>query len=174
MKKKRSKRRGLIITISSIIGFILTILIVNQITVYPYIMTMRTLVNVSGTAVKIGPYADQIKDIEQSEMVNLKVEGYPDAGLLFFNQKNIQDKKPVILLIHGGGWSLGSAKSISPFAKLLASNGYVVASLEYSLAPQHKYPASTIQAIEAINYIYENAENYNIDNRNIFVGGNSA
>lgn len=89
---------------------------------------------------------------------------YPDDG---------EGIHPIILCIHGG-WSVGSAKAVSPFAKLLASNGYVVANAEYALAPKYSYPASTYQLVSTLNYLYEHANEYGIDNTRIFIGGNSA
>jgi acetyl esterase/lipase len=137
-------------------------------------MTFRALTNKITEQGNIGSYEDEIKTIKESDVVTIPVAGYPDAEITLYSPDEEYDSLPVILFIHGGGWSIGKASDVKSFAKLLASNGYIVANLDYALAPEYKYPASTIQIINTINYLYENADTYKIDNTKIFIGGNSA
>ena len=48
--------------------------------------------------------------------------------------------RPVILWVHGGGFIGSSAATVADYAILLAHSGYMVASLDYSLAPGARYP----------------------------------
>lgn len=75
----------------------------------------------------------------------IEVPGCPNAEVFLYEKKDGVEKKPLIIYIHGGGWCIGSAAGIEWYAKLLASNGYIVANVDYSLAPEYKYPVSTIQ-----------------------------
>ncbi len=49
--------------------------------------------------------------------------------------------RPMILLVHGGGWVAGSRQDYAPLIRSLARWGLVAASLDYRLAPQAHWPA---------------------------------
>ena len=121
-----------------------------------------------------GHYGDVIDSVQEITKVNVPVDGCPDASFTVYRPKDDQDVLPVIVYIHGGGWSLGSAEPVAWFAKLLSSNGYVVCNVDYALAPEHPFPTSTVQLVEVVNYIYEHADDYGINRGKIFIGGNSA
>jgi acetyl esterase/lipase len=61
--------------------------------------------------------------------------------------------RPVILWIHGGGFIANSASQFRDWGILLAHQGYVVAMLDYSLAPQTRYPAPVRQGNAALAYL---------------------
>ncbi len=48
---------------------------------------------------------------------------------------------PLVLMIHGGAWSIGDKRSMGMQAKQLAAEGFVVVSTNYRLAPKHQFPA---------------------------------
>ncbi len=55
----------------------------------------------------------------------------------------------VIVWAHGGGFALGSIEEIDNFARLLAARtGCAVASVDYRLAPEHKFPVA-VEDVEA-------------------------
>ncbi len=122
----------------------------------------------------VGPYTQDINNVIRTESIPVPVTGCPDAGLYFFEIEGNTRNLPVIMFIHGGGWSAGYALDLEPYLYLLASRGFIVASLEYSWAPEYPHPASTLQAAEALNWISEHAEEFHADRRNMFVMGNSA
>ncbi len=166
--------------IALIIIFVLflSIFIVNKLTPYPSILTIRALINSTQNVVKIGPYADNIANVKTSEPIDVPVDGLPNAQLTIYSQDSKPEPeataRPLILFIHGGGWVAGKASQVSTFAQLLASNGYVVANLEYSVAPEYKYPAPIKQSAAAIQYLQAHAKNYSADPAKFFIGGNSA
>jgi len=85
------------------------------------------------------------------------------------------DSNKAILFIHGGGWSLGSIDTYDNVCQYLCSNGnFNVFSLEYGLAPEHKYPAAVNQSLYSYDWLYENAKKLNFNKDNIFVMGDSA
>ncbi|WP_052429387.1 alpha/beta hydrolase [Paenibacillus borealis] len=163
------------ITLSIIAFLIIAIIVVNQLTPRPFVAIFRALISTQENAVNAGPYAEQIKDVEVSDLISIPVEGLPDAQITLYTSGAESDTpKPLILFIHGGGWTAGNAKQVGSFSKLLASEGYVVASLDYSLAPEYRYPAPIQQAAAAIHYLQTHAEEYNADPAKLFIGGNSA
>lgn len=172
--KKKCRFETLKITAFVLAGLIIGTLIVNQITVRPFMFVLNSLMNLTDEQGNIGPYAEQIETVREVGSFEIPVSGYPNAGITLYEPTGRSEDLPLIVYIHGGGWCTGRASAVRSFAKLLASNGYIVANLDYSLAPDYPYPASTIQIAEAINYLYEHADDYGIDDKNIFIGGNSA
>ena len=82
--------------------------------------------------------------------------------------------RPVILWIHGGGFIANSAAQFRDWGILLAHQGYVVAMLDYSLAPQTRYPAPVRQANAALAYLERSAARFGGDPARVAVGGDSA
>ena len=82
--------------------------------------------------------------------------------------------RPAVLFVHGGGWTQGSKENV-PFAKpqLLAA-GYVVASINYRLAPQYKWPAQIEDSKCAVRFLRANAAQYGIAADRIGAWGGSA
>jgi len=92
---------------------------------------------------------------------------YPDS---------ISGPTPVAMYVHGGGWSGGDkASGAGTFLfKYLTRSGYLVASVNYRLAPEHQFPAMTEDVKCAVRYLRANARTYNIDTHHIGVFGGSA
>jgi acetyl esterase/lipase len=88
--------------------------------------------------------------------------------------------KPLILYIHGGGWIAGHTRhsgALADFPKVLAnlaSEGFVVASLEYRLSGEAPFPAQLQDARAAIRFLKANAAKYGIDPARTGVWGGSA
>jgi acetyl esterase/lipase len=81
---------------------------------------------------------------------------------------------PAILYAHGGGWTDGDKSEASVGASQLAAMGYMVASINYRLAPQHKWPAQIEDVKCAVRHLRANAATYRIDPNRIGVIGGSA
>ncbi len=88
--------------------------------------------------------------------------------------------KPLILYIHGGGWVAGHTRhsgALSNFPAVLAklaSEGFVVASLEYRLSGEAPFPAQLQDARAAVRFLKANAGKYGIDPAKVGVWGGSA
>ena len=58
---------------------------------------------------------------------------------------------PVLLYLHGGGWTFGSINSCGRFCNAMAASGKMrVIALDYRLAPEHPYPAGLDDCIGAV------------------------
>lgn len=86
----------------------------------------------------------------------------------------IQKPAPLAVWIHGGGWVQGSRSQLGPGADELISRGFIVASLDYRLAPKYPWPAQIDDVRRAIDFLCSNADHYNIDADRIGVWGGSA
>jgi len=152
---------------------VIFISLIDMYSIKPFVKIFRFKNTLDNKHVKLREFNDKILDIEEEEIV-IKMTKYPDCKVFINRPKGINKKLPLIMFIHGGGWIGGSPKKISDFCKLMASYGYVVANVDYSLAPEHPYPTSTYQLINVLNHIYEISDKYMIDKNNIFIGGTSA
>jgi len=81
---------------------------------------------------------------------------------------------PVVVCIHGGAWQLGNKSDYDTHIRLLASYGYVAASVGYRLAPQHQWPAQIQDVKCAVRYLRKHAEEFSIDPNRIAALGDSA
>jgi acetyl esterase len=86
------------------------------------------------------------------------------------------DKKmlPVIMYFHGGGWVLGDFKTHERFLRELtnAANAAIVF-VDYSPAPEAKYPTQINEAYAATQWIAENGKDLQLDTTKIAVAGDS-
>jgi acetyl esterase len=174
-RKPRRRRRVLVTSLAVIAALVAVPVVVNEITPRPAAALLRFLIGQIDNSVQLGPFADAVADVTESEPVAVEVDGAPDAALTMYASGDATGAgKPVILLIHGGGWAVGVAAQIADYARLLASEGFVVANLDYSLAPEYEYPTPVLQSVAALDYLTEHAAEYGGDPASMFVGGNSA
>lgn len=82
-------------------------------------------------------------------------------------------KRPLLVLFPGGGYEFVSFREDLPMALQYAAYGYNVISVRYSVSP-FTYPTQYFQAFEAIKYMIDNADKYNIDTKKIATVGYSA
>lgn len=84
------------------------------------------------------------------------------------------ERKPVLLYIHGGGWT-GLNRSVRNLNFLpYVEKGWAVVNIDYRLLHQAPFPASIADCRHALNWIYENADKYKFDTARIVVSGESA
>ena len=79
---------------------------------------------------------------------------------------------PLIVWIHGGAWSGGDKRLGMALAE--TTRGYVVASINYRLSGEAKWPAQIFDCKAAVRFLRANAKTYNIDPDRIGVWGSSA
>jgi acetyl esterase/lipase len=63
---------------------------------------------------------------------------------------------PCVIILHGGGWFIGSRREGRPFDAWLARRGYAVAAVEYTLAPERPWPAAFSKASPWLQPTLEN------------------
>lgn len=82
---------------------------------------------------------------------------------------------PALLYFHGGGFAIGGVETHDVTCRFIADrNHMIVVSVEYRLAPEHKYPAQINDADRAFLWLTANAERIGINPDLIAVGGDSA
>lgn len=81
---------------------------------------------------------------------------------------------PAILFVHGGAWHTGDKRRLAPLARFLAERRYVGFSVNYRLAPAHKFPAALEDLRCAVKWIRVHAADYGVDPDRIAAVGTSA
>jgi len=82
---------------------------------------------------------------------------------------------PVLVYFHGGGWVLGSLESWdAPCRMLTNAVECVTVSVDYRLAPEHKFPKPAEDCYAATQWVADNAALINGDPARIAIGGDSA
>lgn len=80
-----------------------------------------------------------------------------------------------IIWLHGGGFVMGDLVTEHPWAARIAdSSGAVVISVEYRLAPEHRFPAALDDAYAVLAWTAEHAAELGVDPGRIAVGGHSS
>ncbi|HJS83990.1 MAG TPA: alpha/beta hydrolase [Acetobacteraceae bacterium] len=82
---------------------------------------------------------------------------------------------PALVYYHGGGWLLGGLESHDVICRRLANLARcAVVSVDYRMAPEHKFPAAVQDSAAATRWTVGNAERLRIDPARVAVGGDSA
>lgn len=85
------------------------------------------------------------------------------------------DKAPVLLQVHGGGWTIGTKEQQGiPLMQHLAAKGWVCVAINYRLAPRDPFPAHIVDVKQAIAWIRENIADYGGDPGYVAITGGSA
>jgi acetyl esterase len=82
---------------------------------------------------------------------------------------------PILVYYHGGGFVLGSLAGWDPMLRSLANaSGCAIVSVDYRLAPEHKFPAAVDDSYAALAWVAQNAASLGGDASRLAVGGDSA
>ena len=81
---------------------------------------------------------------------------------------------PVIVFLHGGGWSGGTRTTGPDFRRYFARDGFAMASIEYRLTPSITFPANVEDVRTAVRWLKANAAAHGLDPDRICLWGTSA
>jgi acetyl esterase len=82
---------------------------------------------------------------------------------------------PVVVFFHGGGFVVCTLETHDPYCRALATEaGAMVVSVDYRLAPEHKFPAGLEDCLAATEWVLAHAGELAADGSRVFVGGDSA
>lgn len=101
--------------------------------------------------------------------------GHARQKLDLYIPEQAEAPTPVIVWIHGGGWTSGDKKENgAPGTVSHTARGYAVASINYRLSGDALFPAQIEDCKAAIRWLRAHAKDYNLDPRRIGVAGASA
>ncbi|HUF49487.1 MAG TPA: alpha/beta hydrolase [Longimicrobiales bacterium] len=82
--------------------------------------------------------------------------------------------RPLVVVIHGGSWRGGDQRQLPKLNRHLSENGYIVAAIQYRLAPAHTFPAALEDVTTAVTWLRAHAVAFDIDTTRIALLGRSA
>ena len=96
--------------------------------------------------------------------------------LRLYEPKDCGNKKlPLLIYLHGGGWTFGSLNSCARFCNAMAESGRLkVLAVDYRLAPEHPFPAGLEDCVKAVGFAWADADKLGVDRGKISVGGDSS
>jgi acetyl esterase len=109
------------------------------------------------------------------EVKNITIPG-PESELpaIYYRPSDASDL-PILVFFHGGGYVIGSPTTHDAVCRhLCVLARCIVISVDYRLAPEHKFPAAPQDAYAATCWVVENAASLGGDPANVAVGGDSA
>jgi acetyl esterase/lipase len=106
------------------------------------------------------------------DIVYRTVDGRPLALDLY--EPRSAGPYPVVVVIHGGGWTAGDRREAMPLNRYLAARGYAVAAIDYRLAPAAPYPAALDDVRAAVAYLAAHAAEHALDRSRVVLLGRSA
>jgi putative ergosteryl-3beta-O-L-aspartate hydrolase len=82
---------------------------------------------------------------------------------------------PIVMNIHGGGFTIGGAHDNGRLASaIMDASPVVFVSVEYGLAPEHPYPIAAGDCVDALRWLWAHAPEYRLNARRTVLAGNSA
>jgi acetyl esterase len=113
--------------------------------------------------------------IARHEPLTLALPGGVELPARFYADQNHADPLPVLVYFHGGGFTIGSPATHDVLCRTLCRLGHcAVISVDYRLAPEHRFPTAVNDAWGALCQVREQAEVLGLDATRMAVGGDSA
>ena len=114
------------------------------------------------------------RNIKAEVSGNVIVENISETMRLY-RPKTSDAALPILIYLHGGGWTIGSINSCSEYCNAVASTGKVIVlAIDYRLAPEFPFPFAIEDCINAYLLALEKAEAWGGDPSKISIGGDSS
>jgi acetyl esterase/lipase len=127
------------------------------------------LAGLAVTAVQQAPAGDAVRTLTYASH-----DGSDLLLDLYLPAQPIRRPIPVILFLHGGGWSGGTRTTGPDFKRYFARDGFAMASMEYRLTPAVTFPANVEDVRTAVRWLKANAAAHGLDPERICLWGTSA
>lgn len=172
----RAGRPWLRRTLRALIAVVLGVLLAlgwYQVSVQPGAAMLRALFD-SAPGVTPPPGVEDARALVSApQTVPVPTADAPDASAVVYAPR-AEGPHPVVVWVHGGGFVSGSPATVEDFSVLLASRGYTVVSVDYTLAPEARYPVPVRQGNAALDFVQDRIAEYGGDPARVVLGGDSA
>jgi acetyl esterase/lipase len=102
------------------------------------------------------------------------VRGGAPVQVRIYRPASVMPAAPAVLHLHGGSFVMGGLDSSRAVATLLAEAGAVVASVNYPLAPEHRFPKALDTAFEVLSFIAAGKAAWATKKSPLYVAGEEA
>ncbi len=139
---------------------------------WPGVLIIRAIFN-HGAATA----SDRLRDMVPSAVTTTTANydpGDTSAVLDIYRLPEGKSDLPVVVWIHGGGFVSGRRADVANYLKVLAGRGMTVVNVDYTIAPEARYPSPIQQVTTALGYLVEAQEHLGLDASRIVLAGDSA
>ncbi|MGN6485306.1 MAG: alpha/beta hydrolase [Thermomicrobiales bacterium] len=170
------RRRWFLWPVITVTVLAIAVLLAFNLSPTPGALLIRAVFNQGAEKAK----AEMARHAPSGGIASIRDEAYrpddPDARLDVFFPDSVgaDEQLPLLVWIHGGAWISGDKDNNTPWYEIIASHGYTVISLNYSLGPDEHYPTPVFQINAALAYIQQNAARFHADPDRIAIAGDSA
>jgi acetyl esterase len=106
--------------------------------------------------------------------VPYRESGHPAHRLDIYAPRRRSEPLPTLLYVHGGGFRLLSKETHWLFGLAFARRGFVVANIEYRMAPAHRFPSAIDDVCAAFSWVVRHIRRYGGDPERVVLAGESA
>lgn len=145
-----------------------------QVSVQPGAAIVKSVFETGSEVTPPSDYSAIAAAVTERRGIRITAAGTPASVLNLYSPEGTHGPLPIVLWIHGGGFISSSADTVKDYVTMLAHEGYVVANLDYTIAPGARYPVPVKQANAALRYLGAHAAELGADATRVFVGGDSA
>ena len=144
------------------------------------------VLNSGDTPVESLPPAEARKVLEDAQSsVNVDLSGIDEEEKIIETDgfkivinitrpKNIKEKLPVFIFLHGGGWVLGDYPTHRRLVRdIVVESGFASVFVNYTRSPEGKFPQALDEIYAVTKWVAENGDQINVDGKKLAVIGNS-
>lgn len=156
---------------SKSIGFLIIFLVVSVAAIYYYLTTPSPTVPVIPLPL---PMLPQKPIPKEQVLTNLNYVGSTDPEQNLDLYIPAVENYPIMIFVHGGGWSEGSKEMYVYVGKFFQSRGIGCAVINYRLSPRVKFPSHAQDTAKAIAWTYKNIASHGGNPNKLYLSGHSA
>jgi acetyl esterase len=174
LHKERKILRWGVGIVATIMGLVVLMYLATVVSPWPGSMLIRYEFNKGGQ--KTSDALEKYVPSGVSSVLNQQYANGKDTKLDAYYPSSTAANKalPTVVWVHGGAWVSGSKETVANYLKIVASHGYTVVGIDYSIAPEKHYPTPVLQTNDALRYIQQNASRLHVDPQHIVLAGDSA
>ncbi|HEY6255263.1 MAG TPA: alpha/beta hydrolase [Xanthobacteraceae bacterium] len=166
-------KKLILFVISAVIITGVGVYVAFQLSPWPSVLLVRYAFD-KGAAEAAASIASLVPDGISAQRGLSYAPGDRDALFDVFAPANAQMALSAVIWVHGGGFISGSRSDLSGYLQILAAPGYVTIAIDYTPAPEARFPTPVRQTNAALAHIVANVKYLNIDPERIFLAGDSA
>ena len=149
MAREARKRRGIKRIVFVCLLLVVGLVVWTKVSPWPSVLAIRAVFDIGGA--KIARKLEKhVPTSGLNELRDVNYDSHDPAAKLDLFVPAGKPPRTTIVWIHGGGFVAGRKSEVANYARILASKGYGVASIEYTRAPNAHYPVPVEQANRAL------------------------